>query len=95
MGVPTLEREQTVTLELHAAGSDGEQIAGTVDQMDLEVEAALAVDQTLGGIALFIQRGESSIEWTDDQDTLYAARTTPYVVHWRADFGTPDLPEVD
>ena len=93
MGPYVVERTQNVMVELHATGADGDTIAGVLDQMDLEVEAALAADLTLGGITEIIEPVTSVAEWTDDQDTLLGSRLVTYAVIWRHDFGAPDVPE--
>lgn len=101
MGSPQyeMERTQAVSIELHAGGSDGQTIAETIDQMDLEVEQAIAASSVspspaLGGFAEIVSMTESTIEWNSDQDYILAARTVVYSVAWRHVFGAPDAPEV-
>lgn len=95
MGAPLydVERQQTVSIEIHAAGDAGSSIADQIDQIDLEVEQALANDAPLQALAEILESSDSTIEWSDDQDTILAARTSNYIVTWRHAFGAPDVPE--
>lgn len=88
-----VEHVQTITLELHAEGADGDAVADTIDQMELEAEQLLASDLTLGGLVEMIYPGTSQLEMSDDQDRVIGVRSVTYTVPWRAVFGAPDTPE--
>ena len=94
LGAPyTIEHEQAVTLELHAAGSDGDVVADQIDAMELEVETALASDLNLGGLCELVQPLSSELEMESAQDTVIGVRSLSYITPWRATFGSPDIPE--
>ena len=95
MGDPTydVEHAQVATFELHAEGDSGEICADQIDQLELEVEAAIASDLTLGGIAEMIYPIGSELEMETTQDRVIAVRSVNYSVVWRSKFGAPDTPE--
>lgn len=88
-----VESLQTVSIEIHAAGGDGKTVADTIDQVELEVEAALAADTTLGGILENLTPTGSEIESSVEQEHVIAVRAVQYSAIWRHAFGTPDTPE--
>lgn len=94
MGSPyTVETSQTLLVEMFADDASARVAAQTVDQMELEVEAALAADVTLGGILENIEPLGSTVEVNSDQTRVIYLRAVTYRLTWRAGFGTPDVPE--
>lgn len=94
MGNPyEIENQQTVLIEMHATASTGRECMETLDQLELEVEAALASDLTVGGILENIWPGTSELEVNVDQDIVAAVRSNSYIAIWRAQFGAADTPE--
>ena len=95
MGDPAwrVESQQTVMVELHSMQSTGHECMEELDQMELEVEAAMAADTTLGGIIEKIESSGSEVDVNVDQDITAAVRAVTYIATWRADFGAPDTPE--
>jgi hypothetical protein len=88
-----METDQNISIELHAQGTDGETVAETLDQLDLEVEQALAADISLGGILEILTQSESAVEFNADQDVVLGVRVVTYVATWRHTFGDADTPE--
>ena len=94
MGAPMdVERDQTLALEFHAAGPDGATVADTLDQLELEAEAALEAAWSAWGILEQFAPQDSEIEMNSDQEQILGVRTTQYVLTWRAPMGAPDNPE--
>lgn len=94
MGSPfVVETSQAVMIEFHANGPDGKAVSETIDAMQLEVEAALAADLTLGGILENLVPVGSQVEYSTDQDTVVGVRAAIYNAIWRSAFGSPDTPE--
>jgi len=95
MGQPVyqVEHAQVLTVEIHTEAADGQIAAESVDQVQLEVEGALASDLSLGGLVEIIEPAGSELEMLTDQDRVIAVRSVNYVLPWRAAFGTPDIPE--
>ena len=93
MGAPTVERDQILAVELHAAGPDGETVADTIDELEVEVEAALVAAWPGWGILEDFNAQDSEIEMNADQEQILGVRTTQYVLTWRAPLGSPDNPE--
>lgn len=88
-----VEHSEGLTVELHADGATGENVADAIDAMELEIEAALAVDLTLGGLCENIVPIGSELEMNQEQDRVIGVRSCNYAILWRATFGTPDQPE--
>lgn len=88
-----VETEQTLLVELHASDADGQSVCETIDQMELEVEQALAADVSLGGLAEIVAPAGSSIETSVDQDRVIAVRAVSYTIPWRRVFGDADTAE--
>lgn len=95
MGQPAymVEHSQQITVEIHTEAADGQIAAEAVDQIELEIEGALASDLTLGGLVEIIEPASSELEMLTDQDRVIAVRSVSYTAPWRAAFGTPDTPE--
>lgn len=95
MGQPAydVEHAQTVTIEIHVDAATGAECAEEIDQIELEVEAALASDLELGGLVENIVPAGSEMETSTDQDRVIAVRSVAYVAPWRCTFGAPDTPE--
>ena len=94
MGEPyVIERDTTLVVELHAYGSDGDVVSTTIDQMDLEVEEALEAAWQGWGILELLSVGDSSIEFSSEQENVLGVRTSNYTLTWRAELGSPDTPE--
>ena len=95
MGQPTymVEHAQVMTVEIHTEATDGQIAAEAIDQIQLEVEGALASDLSLGGLVEMIEPAGSELEMLTDQDRVIAVRSVNYSLPWRAKFGTPDEPE--
>jgi len=96
MGSPTYEVEHTqaLTLEIHVEAADGQLCAEAIDQVELEAEAALASDLTLGGLCEMIYPLSSELEMQTEQDRVIAVRSVVYTIPWRCSFGSPDIPEI-
>lgn len=96
MGSPTYEVEhiQALTIEIHVEGIDGDICAVAIDQIELEAEAALASDLTLGGLCEIIYPVSSELEMQAEQDRIIAVRSVVYTIPWRCSFGSPDTPEI-
>lgn len=88
-----VEHEQSVVVELHVDGSDGDVVAPAIDALELTVEAALASDLTLGGVLENLTPVSSELESNADQDRVLGVRTILYNATWRSSFGSPDVPE--
>ena len=84
---------QELAIEMHADGAEGNAVGAQIDAMQLEIEAALASSPTLSDSIQRIEPVGSEIEWNSSQDRVIAQRTANYLLHWRAQFGTPDVPE--
>ncbi len=95
MGQPVyqVEHAQVLTVEIHTDAADGQVAAEAIDQIQLEIEGALASDLTLGGLVEIIEPVGSELEMLTDQDRVIAVRSCNYLLPWRAPFGTPDIPE--
>ena len=94
MGAPmTVERDQTLLVELHAAGPDGATVANTIDQMELEVEGALEAAWSTWGILEQLSPQYSELEMNADLEQILGVRSTQYILTWRAPMGSPDTPE--
>lgn len=94
MGGPyQVEHTQSLLIELHADGDEGDTAADTIDAMELQVEAALASDLELGGLCELLTPVASTLEMSADTDRVTAVRGVTYSVAWRSAFGTPDTPE--
>ena len=95
MGSPAynVEHVQAATFELHAQGDSGEVCSDQIDQLELEVEQAIAADLTLSGLCEMIYPVGSELEMETTQDRVIAVRSVVYSVVWRCEFGQPDTPE--
>lgn len=94
MGDPyEVETDQSFLVELHASAPTGREAAETIDQMDLEVEAALSLDLSLGGLLQNITPAGSQYADSVDQDRVTAVRAVAYLATWRHMFGAADSPE--
>lgn len=95
MGTPTYEVEhaQQVTCEVHVEAADGVTAAEAIDQLELEIESALATDITLGGLIEILAPVNSELEMETSQDRVIATRSINYTAAWRSAFGSPDVPE--
>ncbi len=93
-GVPfTVERQQTITIELHAAGANGGVVASSLDAMDAEVEQLIAAEPSLEAIVELIAPSESAVEMNVEQDRVLGVRVVTYIATWRHAFGAPETPE--
>ena len=94
MGDPIydVEHAQALDCEIHVEAADGDSCAKAIDQIELEIEAALASDLTLGGICEIIYPAGSELEMLTEQDRVIAVGSVAYVVPWRCPFGAPDPP---
>lgn len=88
-----VEWAQTVVVEIHATGRDGDVVAPVLDQVELEVETALGADPSLGGLLELLEPTSSALDMTTDQDRTLGVRSITYTATWRAPFGAPDQPE--
>lgn len=95
MGDPSfdVEHAQQVEIKIHTEGFDGEVAAVAIDQIELEIEGALASDLSLGGLVENIEPVGSGLEMNTEQDRVIAVRTVNYAAPWRSEFGKPDTPE--
>jgi len=95
MGQPVYEiqHDQVLTCEIHVEAAEGQECAEAIDQIELEIEAALASDMTLGGICEVIYPAASELEMQTEQDRVIAVRSVNYTIPWRCAFGSPDTPE--
>jgi len=94
MGSPyEVENQQTVLIEMHATAPTGRACMETLDQLELEIEAALASDLTVGNLLENLWPGTSELEVNVDQDIVAGVRSVSYLAIWRAQFGAADIPE--
>jgi len=92
----TVEHRQNVNIEIMGSGvgdTAGRTVADAIDDLEVEIEAAVAADTTLGGICEIIAPAGSTYETNADGETVIAVRTVAYLAIWRAVFGSPDTPE--
>lgn len=82
-GPPAVER----TLEVHVQGYAS--AADTLDDIAEEVETALYVDPTLGGLATGTRLGAQTIEFDTDGERVEAAVDMVFLVTYRAAEGAP------
>jgi hypothetical protein len=95
MGMPTfdVEHAQQVTCEVHVEAADGEAASEAIDELELEIESALAAAGDLGGIVEILAPVNSELEAETAQDRVIATRSITYTAQWRSAFGSPDTPE--
>ena len=95
MGGYKVENSQSINVEIQVAGAvgdDGLGVAELIDDIETEVEAAIAADLTLSGAADIVYPTGSVYETNVDQDRVLGVRVIQYVAPWRHQFGTPDDP---
>ena len=88
-----VEVDQTILVELHAAGATGVDVALAIDAMDEDVEQLLAGDSALNGLLDILVRESSTMTMSTEQDRVIALRAVTYVATWRHVFGAPETPE--
>lgn len=88
-----VETDEALTIEIHAGGMDAKTVCEQIDQIELEIESALAVDVTLGGIVENLVPNGSAFEGSVDQELFLGSRAVSYIAIWRHKFGAADQPE--